>query len=313
MKNRWQLIGFIGLVVIGILISGGSNKQVFSKNLEDGVLINSTLPSTRLETQKISDEQYYVYIPYLRTYSEYPYIPRMVLIPEGEFQMGCDPSISNEVCQDKEMPLHTVYMDAYYVDKHEVTTAQYIECVADGYCREPSSRTSNTRSSYYGNPDYYNYPVVYVDWGKANDYCTWAGKHLPSEAQWFKAARGEVDTRMYPWGNEIPDCTYINFRGSNGWCVQDTVEVGSYPKSASIYGVMDTAGNVGEFTNDYAQSDYYSVSPYRNPPGPASGNSKIIHGGCWNGNWNVNRTNTRAFVQQTFSDPRAGFRCAYTP
>jgi formylglycine-generating enzyme required for sulfatase activity len=200
-----------------------------------------------------------------------------ILIPAGSFQMGCDSSNPAESCQGDEQPLHTVTLSTYTIDKYEVTNARYKACVDAGGCTVPQSVNSNTRFPYYGTSTYADYPVLNVTWHQASAFCAWAGKRLPTEAEWEKATRGSSDTRTYPWGSSAPDCTKTNYRS----CVGDTSRVGSYPSGASPYGVMDMAGNVWEWVNDWYDRSYYSVSPSSNPQGPATGGVRVLRGGSW--------------------------------
>jgi serine/threonine-protein kinase len=236
-----------------------------------------------------------------------------VYIPAGEFLMGS--TDGDRDAQNDEKPQHTVYLDGYWIDKTEVTNGMYRKCVASGGCKEPYSKSSNTRSDYYGNSTYADYPVIYVDWDQANAYCGWAGRRLPSEAEWEKAARG-TDGRKYPWGNEDATCELANYEGKNNgkdYCVGDTTEVGSYPRGASPYGIMDMAGNVWEWVNDWYDGNYYQNSPSKNPQGPESGSERVLRGGSWVNDSRSVRAANRGWNVPVNRDDYSGFRCVRLP
>jgi formylglycine-generating enzyme required for sulfatase activity len=196
----------------------------------------------------------------------------MVFVPAGDFTMG-----SNDY--DNEKPIHTVYLDSFWIDQTEMTNAMYAKCVDVSVCQPPSNTSSYTRPSYYGNPEFDDYPVIYVDWDKAKTYCEWAGRRLPTEAEWEKAARS-TDGRSFPWGEGI-DCQKANWWGGDGGCIGDTTKVKSYPDGISPYGTYDMAGNVREWVNDWYSATYYQSSPSSNPLGPDSGQYRGLRGGSW--------------------------------
>lgn len=228
---------------------------------------------------------------------------RLIYIPAGEFWMGADES--DFEASDSERPLHNVYLSAFWIDQTEVTNRMYALCVQAGACDPPREIRSKTRSVYFGEPQYEDYPVIYVSWEQADDYCAWAGRRLPSEAEWEKAARG-TDGRMFPWGNSPAGIRLANFENFVG----DTDEAGSYPAGASPYGVLDMAGNVSEWVKDWYVNSAYSESRYKNPTGPVSGEFRLIRGGSWFNPARSIRSSARLWNYPDLQSDTLGFRCA---
>jgi len=236
----------------------------------------------------------------------------MLFIPEGEFQMGCDPTRNAGVgCPPDELPAHKLTLKAFFIDRFEVTNARYAECVLAGACRPPSVVSSETRAQYYDDPAFADFPVVNVSWKDADAYCQWAGKRLPTEAEWEKAARGAENT-AFPWGNDEPSCILVNAYDplSGQLCVGDTSAVGSYPDGASAYGAQDMAGNVWEWVSDWYSETYYAETPARDPQGPPGALEKVLRGGGWASRALDLRTAGRSFDLTFHNGTDIGFRCA---
>ena len=236
----------------------------------------------------------------------------MVRIPAGPFKMG-----SREYPDER--PVHDVHLDEYLIDKYPVTNQQYLK-----FCDE-TGRPYPSDPGFPGMTDYLRHypehPVVHVSWDDAKAYCDRAGKRLPTEAEWEKASRG-TDERRYPWGNEEPDGTQCNFADKNtdySWSdkrVNDgytfASPVNAFPRGASPYGVLDMAGNVWEWCNDWYGEKYYEKSPPNNPKGPDSGSTRVLRGGSWYVNPAILRCANRFRFGPSYRDLRVGFRCAVT-
>ena len=224
----------------------------------------------------------------------------MVLIPAGEFEMG---DHFNEGNGD-ERPVHTVYLDAFYIDKYEVTNAQYKKFM-DATGHVAPMYWSDSRFNAPGQP------VVGVSWHDAVAYSEWLGKRLPTEAEWEKAARGGLMGKRYPWGDKAPDEGGIyraNYKPGND-AADDyvyTSPVGSFPSNG--YGLYDMAGNVWEWCQDWF-GDYYSTSPKENPPGPISGTFRVLRGGSWYHTPDTLRVAYRDLFNPSNASSDSGFRC----
>ncbi len=200
----------------------------------------------------------------------YTHCGNMAAIPGDCFDMG---DTFAEGWPD-ELPVHNVCLSAFEMDIHEITNAEYAECVADSICTPPLNLGSYDRDTYYGDDYFDNYPVIWMEWHQVNEYCAWAGKRLPTEAEWEYAARGGLAGQRYPWGNTITsaDANY-------DFNVGDTTPVQSYPPNG--YGLYDMAGNVWEWIADWFNESYYSVSPADDPTGPATGMAPVKRGGSF--------------------------------
>jgi len=236
----------------------------------------------------------------------------MVLIPEGEFLMGCNYGDPDET------PIHKVYLDAFYIDKYEVTKLQFSEFLNEKGNQEEGGvawlDTSDEdcfieyrNGKYQPKSGYENHPVIEVSWSGARAYAEWAGKRLPTEAEWEKAARGGLVGKKYPWGDNI-DSSRANY-GEN---VGQTTTVGRYPPNN--YGLYDMGGNVWEWVSDWYDEDYYSSSDsYRNPQGPNYGSERVIRGAGWSHDARYLRCGGRSYVNPDSTSNHLGFRCAKSP
>jgi formylglycine-generating enzyme required for sulfatase activity len=227
----------------------------------------------------------------------------LLCVPAGNFRMGS--SVEDPQAAANEEPQLTVTLDAFWIDKTDVTNAQYAFCVASGGCPIPMSTKSYLRDSYFGDASFQNFPVTNVSWQEASQYCAWAYRRLPSEAEWEKAARG-TDGQLYPWGNSAPDDRLLNFNTSLG----DTSAVCQYPDGNSPYGACDMAGNVWQWVGDWYDGKDYAAASAANPNGPLTGIYKVFRGSQWGSPaWAV-RSAIRRWRPASMWSTNLGFRCA---
>jgi formylglycine-generating enzyme required for sulfatase activity len=255
----------------------------------------------------------------------------MVFVPAGEFAMGstedqvesalklCRQNFDSGDCPKwfgDEQPQHIVGLDAFWIDRTEVTNAQYQLCVDAKACAAHVQSRSSSHRSYYDNPAYADYPVIWVNWKAASDYCAWGGGRLPTEAEWEYAARGP-EGRQYPWGDLLDgkklnacdmNCPYhlwSNDEYDDGY--GDTAPVGSYPEGASWCGALDMAGNVAEWVVDWYGP--YSADKQECPTGPDSGSGRIFRGGSWHSPPIFARSASREQHPAIAPNEHIGLRC----
>jgi eukaryotic-like serine/threonine-protein kinase len=245
----------------------------------------------------------------------------LVRIPAGSFNMGASREQSEyllSICPgcDQEtlfsaQPVHTVQLSEYWMDKTEVSNAMYARCVEAGACSPPSKSSSERIEDYYGNPDYANFPVIYVNWEAADTYCRWAGGRLPTEAEWEYAARGNTGW-LYPWGDQLPDENLANVNNMIG----DTTPVDWFPKGASPFGLLNMTGNVWEWVWDWYQKDYYSSqASWIDPQGPSQPGSPQLKSGRGGAYWispGMSSAAMRDFYDPEKDGNAVGFRCAFS-
>jgi iron(II)-dependent oxidoreductase len=236
----------------------------------------------------------------------------MCLVPAGEFEMGCDDR-KDPLCLPHEQPVRRVHLDAFLIDHHEVTVAEYGGCVDAGVCEPPLWKWTE-RYCNWGRVGRDEHPINCVTWHHARTYCEWAGKRLPTEAQWEKAARGPAGQR-YPWGDapELSCDRAIFDDGRDGCGANHTWPVCSRPAGIGPYGNCDMIGSTYEWTADYYAADYYRTAPERNPTGPDRGELRVLRGGSWNRERDRNRASHRVGYPEDDNPYCRGIRCVLTP
>lgn len=230
----------------------------------------------------------------------------MVPIPEGTFLMGSDPRM-DRAAGPQEQPQREVYVDAFSIDRFEVSNVNYLRyalATGAGWPRYWRGQPFPDKMA--------KHPVIGVSWREADGYCRWRGARLPTEAEWEKAARGQ-DGRMFPWGNEPAGWIKSNIAhpgSKRGAKYPPLANVDRYDQGVSPYGVYQLAGNVSEWVSDWFDPEYYRREDNRNPQGPASGQDKVFRGGSWNEDPEVARSAGRNSGGLDHWNYLIGFRCA---
>jgi formylglycine-generating enzyme required for sulfatase activity len=222
-------------------------------------------------------------------------LSELVDIPAGEFVMGCNEDVDT-ACDDDEKPMHTVMLSGFQLERTEVTQGQYTTCVLEGACTPPSCAWVCEEP---------NLPSGCLTWQQAQDYCAWAGRRLPTEAEWEKAARG-TEGATFPWGNDAPQCSLANLAD----CADGPTPAGSLEAGASPFGVLDMAGNMVEMVADWYDASYYESSPSTDPTGPSSGTRYVGRGGGFRSEASWLRASKRDWYDETDQARSLGFRCA---
>ena len=296
MQNALKSVIFFLILLIVSLIGCGTDEQMPDEQMpiaeEKEVIQISEMLTVEIEPQPTP-----VAVP-----------EGMVYVRAGEFIMGSDPDVDPQTDELDELPQHKVFLDAYFIDKHEISNADYAEFV---------EATGHRNSIFWDNPKFNHpdQPVVGVTWGDAAAYAAWLGKRLPTEAEWEKAARG-TDGRIWPWGNEFgpTKCNFDDDKKFDGHLdgFAMAAPVDSFKQGASPYGALNMAGNVAEWVADWFDMEYYAVSPAINPKGPATSGmgKKSWRGASWFAGSEQMRCAFREYDDIVASGQILGFRCA---
>ena len=291
MKDKWLMIGvgatFLAFFLMVVMMMTLSHQSTKNKELL------AQIPAAAQEPAPVRVEDYSLYKTLVGDDGR-----AMVEIPEGPFKMG-----SNEGDYD-EAPEHQIYLKTYYLDKYEVTQADYDRFIRATKRGKPFVPVFDEDPSKILKPEY---AAMGMSWFDASAYCQWAGKRLPTEAEWEKAAKGE-GTRKYPWGNNMGP-QYANLEGDeDGY--KYLAPPGKFEQGRSFYGLYDMAGNIAEWVADTYDDKYYAKSPYRDPKGPEEGQNRVIRGGSWRESPAGARVAKRFQAKIWRTDATIGFRCA---